>query len=484
MAKTIFEKIWEGHVIAEREDGQALLYIDRHLTHEVTSPVAFEELREKSRKVRRPDLTFAVMDHNVPTTDRSHPVTDELSAAQMRALARNAAEHGITLFDYHSPWQGIVHVIGPELGLTLPGITLVCGDSHTSTHGALGALAFGIGTSEGEHVFATQTIWLKRPKKMEIRLEGNLQRGVSAKDVILYVIKHLGTGGMIGHVVEFTGELTRRLSVESRMTLCNMSIEGGARTAIIEPDEKVFRYLRGAPYAPDGEEWEEAVKYWSSLKTDSSAEYDARYVFDASRIEPQVSWGINPAMTTGITGEVPSPEDYDDRAQRLLVERALSYMGLRPGTKITEIPIDVVFIGSCTNARLSDLIDAARIVKGRRVKQGVRAMVVPGSMLIKRRAERIGLHRIFIEAGFEWRYPGCSMCIAMNPDRLRPGERCASTSNRNFENRQGPGGRTHLVSPAMAAAAAIEGRFIDVREIEPADLCEIEHNARLEEPWR
>lgn len=483
MAKTIFEKIWERHVIAEREDGQALLYVDRHLTHEVTSPIAFEELRTKSRKVRRPDLTFAVMDHNVPTTDRALPVTDELSAAQMRALAKNAAEQGITLFDYHSPWQGIVHVIGPELGLTLPGITLVCGDSHTSTHGALGALAFGIGTSEGEHVLATQTIWLKKPKKMEIRLEGELQKGVSAKDVILYVIRHLGTGGMIGHIVEFTGELTRRLSVESRMTLCNMSIEGGARTAIIEPDEKVLRYLRGAPYAPDGEEWEEAVRQWNSLKTDPNAEYDASYFFDASKIEPQVSWGINPAMTIGITGQVPSPDEYEDRAQRMLVERALKYMGLKPGMRMTEVPVDVVFIGSCTNARLSDLLEAARFVKGRRVKQGVRAMVVPGSMLIKRRAERIGLHRVFIDAGFEWRYPGCSMCIAMNPDRLRPGERCASTSNRNFENRQGPGGRTHLVSPAMAAAAAIEGRFVDVRELEPADLGEIEQAARLEEPW-
>jgi 3-isopropylmalate/(R)-2-methylmalate dehydratase large subunit len=483
MGRTVFEKIWENHVVAEREDGETLLYIDRHLTHEVTSPVAFEELRSKSRRVRRPDLTFAVMDHNVPTTERSLPVTDELSSAQMAELARNAAEFGITLLDYHSPWQGIVHVIGPELGLTLPGITLVCGDSHTSTHGALGALAFGIGTSEGEHVFATQTIWLKKPKKMEIRLEGELQRGVSAKDVILHVIRHLGTGGMIGHVVEFTGEATRRLSVEARMTLCNMSIEGGARTAIIEPDEKVIRYIRGAPYAPDGDEWEEAVKYWSSLRTDPSAVYDARFVFDVSRIEPQVSWGTNPAMTVGVTEQVPSPEDYEDRTQRTLVERALRYMGLRPGTRITEIPIDVVFIGSCTNARLSDLIEAARIVKGRRVKQGVRAMVVPGSMLVKRRAERIGLHRIFIEAGFEWRYPGCSMCIAMNPDRLRPCERCASTSNRNFENRQGPGGRTHLVSPAMAAAAALEGKFVDVREIEPADIGDLGLRARLDEPW-
>lgn len=481
MARTIFEKIWETHVIAEREDGQSLLYIDRHLTHEVTSPIAFEGLRSNNRMVRRPDLTFAVMDHNVPTTDRSLPITDELSAVQMKRLAENSKLFGIPLIDYYSPWQGIVHVIGPELGLTLPGITLVCGDSHTSTHGALGALAFGIGTSEGEHVFTTQTLWLKKPKKMEIRLNGKTQRGVAAKDVILYVIRHLGTGGMIGHVVEFTGELVKEFSVEERMTLCNMSIEGGARIAIIEPDEKTLRYIRGAPYSPTGEEWDEAVKYWSALKTDPAAQYDGRFIFDASRIEPQVSWGTNPAMTAGISEEVPSPEDFEEKTQRILVERALKYMGLAPGTKITDIRIDVAFIGSCTNGRLSDLIAAARVVKDRKVRNGVRAIVVPGSMLIKRRAERIGLHRIFIEAGFEWRYPGCSMCIAMNPDKLRPGERCASTSNRNFENRQGPGGRTHLVSPAMAAAAVIEGRFIDVRELEPASLDELDID--IDEPW-
>ncbi|MEM3096688.1 MAG: 3-isopropylmalate dehydratase large subunit [Nitrososphaerota archaeon] len=470
MPSTVFQKIWDAHTLAERGDGQTLIYIDRHLTHEVTSPLAFESLRMVGRKVRRPDLTFAVMDHNVPTGDRSEPVRDEMSAAQMAALSRNARDFNIRLFDYYSPFQGIVHIIGPELGLTLPGITLVCGDSHTSTHGAFGALALGIGTSEGEHVLATQSLWVKKPKQMEIRLEGVLQEGVSAKDVILYIIRRLGTGGCIGHVVEYTGGLVKELSMEERMTLTNMSIEGGARTAIISPDEKTFNYLVDAPYSPKGEEWEEALDYWRALYTDPGASFDKSYFLDVTQLEPQVTYGINPAMTVSITQHVPSPDDFDDRSERASVERALKYMGLTPGMKVTDIEVDTVFIGSCTNARLSDLIDVARLVKGRKKAPGVRVLVVPGSQLTKRRAERLGLHRIFIEAGFEWRNSGCSMCIAMNEDRLKPGERCASTSNRNFENRQGVGGRTHLVSPLTAAATAITGKITDPREYELQDL--------------
>ncbi|MEM0384492.1 MAG: 3-isopropylmalate dehydratase large subunit [Candidatus Caldarchaeum sp.] len=466
MGQTVFEKIWNSHVVAEREDGQTLLYIDRHLTHEVTSPLAFEGLRAAGRSVRRPDLTFAVMDHNVPTSDRAEPVKEPMSAAQMQALRRNAREFNIMLFDYFSPFQGIVHVIGPELGLTIPGITLVCGDSHTSTHGAFGALAFGIGTSEGEHVFATQTLWLKKPKQMNIKLTGSLPGNVSAKDVILYIIRSLGTGGCIGHVVEFTGELVRNMGVEERMTLTNMSIEGGARTAIIEPDEKVFSYIEDAPFSPKGREWDEAMQYWRTLRTDPGASYDKVHSFDVSRLEPQVTWGTNPGMTVGVSETVPSPDDFDDPAEKKAVQRALDYMGLRPGMKVSDVKVDTVFIGSCTNARLSDLVEVARLVKGRRKADGVRVLVVPGSQLTKRRAERMGLHRIFIEAGFEWRNSGCSMCIAMNEDRLRPGERCLSTSNRNFENRQGVGGRTHLASPLTAAATALTGKITDPRQYE------------------
>ncbi|MEM1949016.1 MAG: 3-isopropylmalate dehydratase large subunit [Candidatus Caldarchaeum sp.] len=466
MGQTVFEKIWNSHVIAEREDGQALLYIDRHLTHEVTSPLAFEGLRAAGRSVRRPDLTFAVMDHNVPTTDRAKPVKEPMSAAQMQALRRNAREFNIMLFDYFSPFQGIVHVIGPELGLTVPGITLVCGDSHTSTHGAFGALAFGIGTSEGEHVFATQTLWLKKPKQMKIELTGRLPGNVSAKDVILYVIRTLGTGGCIGHVVEFTGELVRNMGVEERMTLTNMSIEGGARTAIVEPDEKVFSYIKDAPFSPKGREWDEAMQYWRTLRTDPGAAYDKVHSFDVSKLEPQVTWGTNPGMTVGVSETVPSPDDFDDPAEKKAVQRALEYMGLKPGMEVGDVRVDTVFIGSCTNARLSDLVEVARLVKGRRKADGVRVLVVPGSQLTKRRAERLGLHRIFIEAGFEWRNSGCSMCIAMNEDRLRPGERCLSTSNRNFENRQGVGGRTHLASPLTAAATALTGKITDPRQYE------------------
>jgi len=470
MGKTVFEKIWEAHALAEREDGQTLLYIDRHLTHEVTSPLAFEGLRAAGRKVRRPDLTFAVMDHNVPTTDRALPVRDPMSAAQMAALIRNAKEFNIMLFDYFSPFQGIVHVIGPELGLTIPGITLVCGDSHTSTHGAFGALAFGIGTSEGEHVLATQTIWMKKPKQMNIRLTGSLQEGVTAKDIILHIIRTLGTGGCIGHVVEFTGDLTKQLSVEERMTLTNMSIEGGARTAIIEPDQKVYDYIRDAPFSPKGREWEEAMEYWKTLKTDPGAKYDTEHTFNVTNLEPQVTWGTNPAMTASISETVPSPDEYDDQSEKKAVQRALEYMGLKPGMKISDITVDTVFIGSCTNARLSDLIQVARLVKGKKKAPNVRVLVVPGSQLTKRRAERMGLHQIFMEAGFEWRNSGCSMCIAMNEDRLKPGERCLSTSNRNFENRQGVGGRTHLASPLVAAATALTGKITDPRQYEPQEL--------------
>ena len=414
------------------------------------------------------------MDHNVPTGDRALPVLDDMSGKQMDALARNSAEFGITCFDYLSPFQGIVHIIGPELGLTLPGTTIVCGDSHTATHGAFGALALGIGTSEGEHVFATQALWLRKPKQMDIRLSGRLPNGVTAKDVILWIIRRIGTGGAIGHVVEYTGDTVEQLSIEERMTLTNMAIEAGARTAIISPDEKTFNYLRNALYAPQGDEWDAAVQYWRSLRTDSNAQYDTSLHFDVNNLAPQVTWGTNPAMTVSVTENVPSPEDFADASDKAAVMRALKYMGLQPGMKVTDIRIDVVFIGSCTNARLSDLIDVARVVKGRRVTPSVRTMIVPGSQLVKRRAERLGLHRIFIEAGFEWRNSGCSMCIAMNEDKLGNGERCASTSNRNFENRQGPGGRTHLVSPLMAAAAAVEGRFVDVRELDLLNVEELE----------
>jgi 3-isopropylmalate/(R)-2-methylmalate dehydratase large subunit len=435
--------------------------------------MAFESLGASGRKVRRPDLTFAVMDHNVPTGDRSLPVTEPLSAKQMLTLSNNATKYGITLFDFHSPMQGISHVIGPELGLTLPGITFTCGDSHTSTHGALGALALGIGTSEGEHVFATQTIWLRKLKQMLVNLRGVLADGVTSKDVILWIIRRIGTGGAIGHVIEFKGGTVKNFSLEERMTMTNMTIEGGARTSIIEPDQKVFDYIRDAHYSPKGEDWDTAMENWRNLRSDPNATYERSLDVDVRDLEPQVSWGTNPAMTAGISETVPSPEDFDDKGDKLATERALRYMGLKPNTRISDITVNTVFIGSCTNARLSDLVEAARVARGRRVFPGIRAMVVPGSQTVKRRAEALGLHRIFIDAGFEWKNSGCSMCIAMNEDRLSPGERCASTSNRNFENRQGPGGRTHLVSPIMAAAAAIEGKFVDVREYGIAKLEEL-----------
>jgi len=469
MPYTIIDKIWETHEIA-KEDEMSLLYIDRHLTHEVTSPVAFSDMRKKGYKVRRPDLSLAVMDHNVPTDSKVNPTIDELSKQQMDALWENSKTFNVPLLDFYSPYQGIIHVVGPELGFSLPGLTIAAGDSHTSTHGALGSLAFGIGTSEVEHVFVTQTLWIKKPKQFRIKINGKINKGVSAKDVALYIIGKIGTGGAIGHIIEYSGDAVSDMEVEGRMTLCNMSIEAGARTAIAAPDEKTFSYVKGTPLAPKGSEWEEAVKYWKSLKSDPNAKYDKELEIDAGSIKPMVTWGTNPSMVIPVDGEVPYPSDVKEENLRAEYERALKYMGLNPGQKITDVNVDYVFIGSCTNARLSDLIEAAMVVKNKKVSRNVKALVVPGSEWVKRTAERLGLHRIFIEAGFEWRHSGCSMCIAMNSDRLPPGKRSASTSNRNFENRQGPGGRTHLVSPAMAAAAAVYGHFVDVRNVETAEV--------------
>jgi 3-isopropylmalate/(R)-2-methylmalate dehydratase large subunit len=464
MPKTMFEKIWDAHVVREELGQPALLYIDLHLVHEVTSPQAFEGLRLTGRKVRRPDLTVATMDHNVPTTNRLLPIADPISKKQMEALSQNCAEFGVTLYDIHSKRQGIVHVIGPELGLTQPGMTIVCGDSHTSTHGAFGALAFGIGTSEVEHVLATQTLPQSRPKTMEIRINGKLGTGVTAKDVILAIIGKIGTDGATGYVVEYTGDVIRSLSMEGRMTICNMSIEAGARAGLIAPDEKTFEYLKGRPFAPQGEEWEEALAAWKELPTDPGAQFDTLVELDGSEIAPHVSWGTSPGMVVPITGAVPSPDDFESESDRRAAERALDYMGLEPRTRMEEIKLDTVFIGSCTNGRIEDLRAAASLLKGRHVREGIRAMVVPGSVTVKIQAEREGLDKVFKEAGFDWREAGCSMCLGMNPDILQPGERCASTSNRNFEGRQGKGGRTHLVSPQMAAAAAVTGHLTDIRD--------------------
>ena len=463
--KTMFEKIWDAHVVKQEEGKPALLYIDLQLVHEVTSPQAFDGLRMSGRKVRRPDLTVATMDHNVPTTDRSLPITDPISKKQMDALAANCKEFGITLFDLEDPRQGVVHIIGPEQGLTQPGMTIVCGDSHTATHGAFGALAFGIGTSEVEHVLATQCLQQDKPKTMEIRVNGKLPTGVTAKDIILAIIGKISTDGATGYVVEYTGDAIRALSMEGRMTVCNMSIEAGARAGLVAPDEKTFAYLNGLPHAPKGADWDAAVAEWSALPTDAGATFDSLVELDASTLEPYVSWGTNPGQVAPITGSVPVPEDFTDAVDRNSCERALSYMGLIPGMPIQAINIDHVFIGSCTNGRIEDLRVAAAIAKGKKVAAEVTAIVVPGSALVKKQAEIEGLDRIFVEAGFEWREAGCSMCLAMNADVLQPGERCASTSNRNFEGRQGKGGRTHLVSPEMAAAAAIAGHLVDVRNM-------------------
>jgi 3-isopropylmalate/(R)-2-methylmalate dehydratase large subunit len=462
-AKTLFEKIWESHLV-HQEDGLALLYVDLHLVHEVTSPQAFDGLRLAGRRVRRPDLTVATCDHNVPTWPRSQPITDEVSRRQIEALEENCRQFGITYFGLQSERQGIVHVIGPELGLTQPGLVIVCGDSHTSTHGAFGAFALGIGTSEVEHVLATQTIKLKRPKTMEVRVEGQLPRGVTAKDMILGIIGRIGVDGAVGHVIEYTGSAVRSLSMEGRMTVCNMSIEAGGRAGMIAPDQVTFAYLEGRPFAPKGQEWEEALEFWQSLPSDPGASYDKVVVLDAAQLEPYVTWGTNPGQVVPVTGRVPDPASFPTPEEREAAERALSYMGLEPGTPIMDIHVDRVFIGSCTNARIEDLRAAAEVVRGKRVHPRVRAMVVPGSTQVKLQAEREGLDRIFRAAGFEWRESGCSMCLGMNPDILQPGERCASTSNRNFEGRQGRGGRTHLVSPQMAAAAAIAGHFVDIRQ--------------------
>jgi len=457
MGKTLCEKVWERHVVRSADHEPDLLYIDLHLVHEVTSPQAFDGLRMSGRSVRRPDLTLATADHNVPTT--LGPVTDPISKRQLEVLDANCAEFGITLYSRGHRNQGIVHVIGPELGLTQPGTTIVCGDSHTSTHGAFGALAFGIGTSEVEHVLATQTLPQVRPKTMAVNVEGELPSGATAKDIVLAVIGKIGTGGGIGHVIEYRGSAIRALSMEGRMTVCNMSIEGGARAGMIAPDDVTLAYLRGRPHAPTGEAWDQAVAEWRSLATDDDAVFDTEVTIDATALRPQVSWGTNPAQVTSIDDVVPDPESFDDAASRDAARRALQYMGLTAGTPVREIPVDTVFIGSCTNARIEDLRVVAEVVRGRRVRDGVRAMVVPGSGLVKEQAEAEGLHTVFTEAGLDWREAGCSMCLAMNPDKLAPGQRCASTSNRNFEGRQGRGGRTHLVSPAVAAATAIAGTF-------------------------
>jgi len=462
-AKTMFEKIWESHVVRTESDGTVLLYVDRHLVHEVTSPQAFEGLQLAGRQPRRPRAALAVPDHNVPTTDRDKPIEDQVSAKQVETLRENCQATGVPLFDMHDIRQGIVHIIGPEQGFTLPGTVIVCGDSHTATHGAFGALAFGIGTSEVEHVLATQCLLQRPAKTMEVRVEGKLPAGCSAKDIILAVIGKIGTAGGTGYVIEYTGSAIRDLSMEGRMTLSNMSIEAGARAGMVGPDEKTFDYLRGRPMAPKGELFERAVMAWKALRTDPGAKFDQVVELRAEELSPQVTWGTSPGMVTNINGKVPDPKEMPTPELREATERALAYMGLVAGTPIVEIKIDKVFIGSCTNARIEDLRIAAQVAKGKKVSPHVHAMVVPGSGLVKKQAEEEGLDKVFKEAGFEWREPGCSMCLAMNADVLQPGERCASTSNRNFEGRQGKGGRTHLVSPAMAAAAAIAGHFVDIR---------------------
>jgi 3-isopropylmalate/(R)-2-methylmalate dehydratase large subunit len=462
-ARTLFDKSWGRHVVCAGPEGSSILYIDLHLVHEVTSPQAFAGLREAGRKVRRTDLTFATLDHNIPTVGNRMLLEDALARTQVEALRQNCREFGIRLFDLDAPEQGIVHVIGPELGLTQPGMTIVCGDSHTSTHGAFGALAFGIGTSEVEHVLATQCLVQKKPKSMLVRFNGVVGAGVTAKDLILAMIAQIGTDGASGHVIEYAGEAIRALSMEARMTICNMSIEAGARAGMIAPDQATFNHLEGRRFAPQGQAWEKAKQDWATLETDPDARFDSTVEIDAAQIAPFVTWGTNPGMAAPVTGEVPGPDRAADDSERNSIGRALEYMGLQPHTRIEDISVDRVFIGSCTNGRLEDIRSAARVVKGYKISRNVQAMIVPGSQQVKRAAEQEGLHRIFTDAGFEWRESGCSMCLGMNPDRLKPGERCASTSNRNFEGRQGAGGRTHLVSPAMAAAAAVTGRFVDVR---------------------
>ena len=458
--KTLFDKIWQKHLVHEEEGKPTLLYIDLHLIHEVTSPQAFEGLRESKRMVRKPNLTFATMDHNVPTINR-HNIDDPISAQQIDTLVKNCEQFGIKLFDLNSPYQGIVHVIGPEQGLTKPGMTIVCGDSHTSTHGAFGSLAFGIGTSEVEHVLATQCLWQVKPKTFEVKVDGMRPKGVTAKDIILSIIGNIGTAGATGHVIEYRGDAISSLSMEQRMTICNMSIEGGARAGMISPDDTTFEYLRNKP---NMENIDNEIEEWKKLKSDDEAVFNRSLKLDASKMSPQVSWGTSPGMVSGIDNKVPNPKNIEDPVKRKSIEDALKYMGIKADMSISDIKLDTVFIGSCTNSRIEDLVAASKIFKGKKVASNINAIVVPGSQLVKYQAEKLGLDKIFKDAGCEWRESGCSMCLAMNPDKLSPGERCASTSNRNFEGRQGKGGRTHLVSPIMAAAAAINGRFIDVRE--------------------
>jgi 3-isopropylmalate/(R)-2-methylmalate dehydratase large subunit len=462
--RTLYDKIWDDHVVDEQPDGTCLIYIDRHLVHEVTSPQAFEGLRLSGRKVRAPDKTLCVVDHNVPTTDRNLPNPDPESAAQIAYLAENAKLFGLEYFDEFDKRQGIVHIIGPEQGFTLPGTTLVCGDSHTATHGAFGALAYGIGTSEVEHVLATQTLIQTKSKNMRAVVDGKLPAGVTAKDIILAIIGEIGTAGGTGYALEYAGDAIRALSMEGRMTICNMSVEGGAKAGFIAPDEKAYAYLKDRPKSPKGRLWDEAMRYWETLRSDDGAHFDREIRLDAAKLPPLVTWGTSPEQVVSVTGHVPKPQDIADENKRRAAVTSLGYMGLKGGEKVTDIALDRVFIGSCTNGRIEDLRAVARVVDGKFVKDSVKAMIVPGSGLVKEQAEAEGLDRIFVKAGFEWREPGCSMCLAMNPDKLAPGERCASTSNRNFEGRQGYKGRTHLVSPAMAAAAAIAGHFVDVRE--------------------
>ena len=462
--KTMYDKIWEKHLVHQEANGDAILYIDQQLCHEVTSPQAFEGLRMAGRKVRRPEKVMAVQDHNVPTTDRSKPIEDPISRKQIETLRANCKEFGIRLYDVGDIEQGVIHVVGPEQGYTRPGMTIVCGDSHTATHGAFGALAFGIGTSEVEHVLATQTLRQKKSKTMRITVDGTLAQGVTAKDLILYIIGKMTTAGGAGYVVEFAGEAFRALSMEGRMTVCNMAIEMGARAGMIAPDETTFEYLRDRNFVPKGADFDAAVAEWKTLATDEGASFDKEVRFDAADVEPTVTWGTNPAQSVPVGANVPSPDDFDNADEKKMAKAALEYMALEAGAPMTSIKLDWVFIGSCTNGRIEDFRAAAAVVKGYKVADGVRAIAVPGSGLVKKQAEEEGLDKIFVEAGFEWREPGCSMCLAMNPDRLQPGERCAGTSNRNFEGRMGKGGRTHLVSPATAAAAAIAGRFVDIRE--------------------
>ena len=465
MGKTLFEKIWDRHLVASIDESTNLVFIDLHLVHEVTSPQAFDSLRLAGRKVKHPEMTLATVDHGVPTSNRLLGIKDPLSKIQIEALENNCEEFGVTLFGINDPRQGIVHVIGPEQGITQPGMTIVCGDSHTATHGAFGALAFGIGTSEVEHVLATQTLAMEKPKTMKVEVIGDVSEGVGPKDIILGIIRKIGTGGGAGHVIEYVGDVIQNMSMENRMTICNMSIEGGARAGMIAPDEVTFNYLKEKNYAPKGSDWDDAIQEWGNLYSDADAEFDRVVTINANELEPSISWGTNPSQVIFVNDTIPHPNDFNEESEKEAASRALEYMDLKPGDKISEIQLDRVFIGSCTNGRIEDLREAAEVVKGKKVSETIGAMIVPGSTLVKKQAEEEGLDKIFIEAGFDWREAGCSMCLGMNPDILSPGERCASTSNRNYEGRQGAGGRTHLVSPKMAAAAALYGKFVDIRNL-------------------